>query len=192
MKRIVIFASGSGSNAEQIALHFKNHKEVSIAWIATNNPQAGVIGRAERLGIPCRIFNRSEFTSENGVLASLQAEKIDLIVLAGFLWLIPAFLVEAYRGRIINIHPSLLPDFGGKGFYGDKVHQAVIDDHRIMSGITIHQVNEHFDKGAIIFQAACHVAPDDTSASLAQKIHQLEHQYFPVVIEKYLSSLAVQ
>jgi phosphoribosylglycinamide formyltransferase-1 len=190
MKRIAILASGSGSNAEQICRHFAVHPATSIAWIGTNNPEAGVIARARRLGIPCHCFTRDEFRDENGLVEKLKSDAIDMIVLAGFLWLVPPVIVQAFRGRILNIHPSLLPDFGGKGFYGDNVHRAVLEAGRIMSGITIHQVNEHFDEGHIVFQAACHIEKGETTTSLAAKIHQLEHRYFPTVIEKYLDSTA--
>lgn len=190
MKRIVILASGSGSNAEQICQHFRQGKAVSIEWIGTNNPEAGVIHRAQRLGVPCRIFTREEFMDPEGVLGQLKSSEIDLLVLAGFLWLVPPAIVNAFPGRILNIHPSLLPDFGGKGFYGDNVHKAVLQAGSIMSGITIHQVNERFDEGNIVFQAACHVDAGDTVHTLAAKVHQLEHRFFPVVIEKYLESIA--
>lgn len=189
MKKIAILASGSGSNAEQIALHFRNSSVASVHSILTNNPSAGVIGRAARLGIPCSTFNRDEFHRPDGVLRQLVELDIDLVVLAGFLWLVPEHLVNKYKGRMLNVHPALLPHFGGKGFYGNKVHQAVIDARSIISGITIHQVNEKFDEGDIVFQAACYVDQHDSAESLALKIHALEHAYFPVVIEKYLQSL---
>lgn len=186
MKRIYILASGSGSNAEMIVRYFQHSETVQIAGIGTNNPQAGVIERAKRLGIDCHVFDRTFFKDTNGLVKQLLEEKIDLLVLAGFLWLVPENMVHAFPDRILNIHPALLPDFGGQGFYGNRVHEAVLAENRLMSGITIHIVNEHFDEGATVFQAACHVDPSDTVESLAQKVHALEHRFYPVVIEKFL------
>lgn len=152
----------------------------------TNNPNAGVIGRSARLGIPCKIFNREAFYSEKTVINILREAKIDYLILAGFLWLVPPEIIQLYKGRIINIHPALLPDFGGKGFYGERVHETVINSGLPVSGITIHHVNERFDEGGILFQAACHVEKSDDAKSLAGKIHKLEYKYFPVVIEKLI------
>lgn len=189
MKRIAVFASGSGTNAENICRYFSGSDEFRVVLILTNNPEAGVVARAQNAEVPCLIFNREEFGPDGKVVQSLELQGVDLIVLAGFLWLVPKHLIDRYRGRIINIHPALLPSFGGKGFYGDKVHRAVIESHSIISGISVHQVNEHFDEGDVIFQAACHVAKDETPESLAKKVHALEYRYFPVVIEKYFSTL---
>lgn len=189
MKRIAILASGSGTNAEQIALHFAESSDIRVTLILTNNPSAGVIDRAARLGIPCAVFSRAEFKDENGVLKTLRSNSVDFLILAGFLWLVPPHLVHAYRGRMLNIHPALLPAFGGKGCYGMHVHRAVIDSGAIMSGITVHEVNERFDEGDIVFQAACHVAADDTPERLAEKIHELEYRYFPTVIRKFISGI---
>lgn len=186
MKRIAILASGSGTNAEQIVRHFADSDDIRVERILTNNPEAGVIARAERLGVPCDVFSRTEFRDENGVLRTLRAGGIDYIVLAGFLWLVPPHLVRAFRGRMLNIHPALLPAFGGKGFYGMHVHRAVIASGALMSGITVHEVNERFDEGDIVFQAACHVAAEDTPERLAEKIHELEYRYFPTVIRKFI------
>jgi len=186
MRKIAIFASGSGSNAEQIVLHFADSREIRVVMILTNNPSAGVIHRAEQLGIPCTVFTREEFHEEKGVLKILRDLEVDFVILAGFLWLVPSLLVDAFRGRMLNIHPALLPAFGGKGFYGMKVHRAVIEARAVISGITIHEVNERFDEGDIVFQAACHVAADDTPDILAQKIHALEYRYFPTVIRKFI------
>ncbi len=186
MKKIAILASGSGSNAEQIALHFRNSSQACVDIILTNNEKAGVIDRAGRLEIACQTFHRDEFRNPTGVLQLLIDRNIDIIVLAGFLLLVPEHIVQHFKGKMLNIHPALLPDFGGKGFYGNHVHQAVVDAGAIMSGITIHQVNERFDEGDIVFQAACFVDPFDTAEALAVKIHALEHAYFPVVIEKFL------
>jgi phosphoribosylglycinamide formyltransferase-1 len=186
MIRIAVFASGSGSNAENIVRHFEGNKLISTPIILTNNKDAGVIQRAKRLKIPCSVFSNIEFRETDKVLKLLESAKIDYIVLAGFLLLVPKKIIYKYKDRIINIHPALLPHFGGKGFYGMKVHKAVIDTGAIMSGITIHHVNEQFDDGEIIFQAACHVSKEDTAESLAGKIHALEYAYFPVVIEKLI------
>jgi len=187
--RIAIFASGSGSNAENIIRYFEKSDEVVISLVLTNNPGAGVIRRCSDLRIPCKVFNRSAFSTGHEINDLLTSEKIDFIILAGFLLLVPEALLRNYRGKIINIHPALLPAFGGRGFYGEKVHQAVIGSGTPISGITIHYVNEHFDDGEIIFQAACHVSSDDTPQSLAAKIHELEYAWFPVVIEKTLITL---
>ena len=186
MKRLFILASGSGSNAEAIVRHFRPSETIQVVGIGTNNPQAGVIERAKNLGIPCHTFDRSFFKDEAGLVKQLLDEKIDLLVLAGFLWLVPEHIIRAFPDRILNIHPALLPDFGGKGFYGNRVHEAVLAERRTMSGITIHLVNEHFDEGASVFQAACHVDKQDTVESLARKVHALEHRFYPVVIEKFL------
>jgi phosphoribosylglycinamide formyltransferase-1 len=184
--RIAIFASGSGSNAENIARHFIGSDKVQICMILTNNQNAGVIRRAADLDLPCHVFDRDDFYKSRKVIDLLREKKINYLVLAGFLWLVPAELIEFYMNRIINIHPALLPAHGGKGFYGAKVHQSVIASGSIISGITIHHVNEKFDEGTIIFQAACHVGRKDDEYSLAQKIHQLEYKYFPVVLEKII------
>lgn len=184
MRKIAILASGSGSNAEQIVHYFSGNHSISVELILTNNPVAGVLERAKRLGIPCKVFTRQEFQQEEGVLRMLKDAEIDYIILAGFLWLVPPILVESFHHRMLNIHPALLPAFGGKGYYGMNVHRAVIESRSPMSGITIHYVNERFDEGDIIFQAACHVDRSDTPEQLARKIHTLEHRYFPVVIEK--------
>ncbi|HNS13120.1 MAG TPA: phosphoribosylglycinamide formyltransferase [Bacteroidia bacterium] len=186
--RIAIFASGSGTNAENIIRYFKNSNDISIVLILTNNPAAGVIEKADKLGVPYLIFSKEDLASENKLIKYLQNEKIDWIILAGFLWLVPATILKAYQNRIINIHPALLPNFGGKGFYGDKVHKAVISSGLPLSGISIHYVNEKFDEGQIIFQAACHVSNKETVESLSSKIHALEYKYFPVVIEKIIRS----
>jgi phosphoribosylglycinamide formyltransferase-1 len=186
VKKIAVFASGAGTNAENIARYFADSKKIKLELILTNNPFAGIIDRAKSLGVTCIVFSKKEFYESQAVLHILLEKKIDLIVLAGFLLLVPPSLITAFEKRIVNIHPALLPDFGGKGFYGKKVHQSVIDSGSIWSGITIHEVNEKFDDGAILFQAACYVSKDDTAESLAAKIHQLEYLYFPVVIEKML------
>jgi phosphoribosylglycinamide formyltransferase 1 len=186
MIRIAVFASGSGTNAENIARYFKDNALVQIQLILTNNDKAGVIDRAKNLNIPVEIFSKNNFNDTDGILNRLIKEKIDFIVLAGFLLLVPDDIILKYKGRIINIHPALLPLHGGKGFYGSNVHQAVISSGAIMSGITIHHVNEKFDEGEIIFQAACHVSKNETAQSLAEKIHEMEYAWYPVVIEKLI------
>lgn len=190
-KRIAIFASGEGSNAEAIAIHFENHTSIDVAMIVSNKQEAGVHRRISRFAIPSYIFDKSVWQSGEGkgneVLALLDKEQIDLIVLAGFLAFIPNSIVNAYKGRIINIHPSLLPKYGGKGMWGHHVHEAVIDAHEEESGITIHHVTDKLDEGEIIFQASCNVLPDDTPDTLAARIHQLEHKHYPSVVEQMLS-----
>ncbi|MBK9541658.1 MAG: phosphoribosylglycinamide formyltransferase [Bacteroidetes bacterium] len=184
MKHLAIFASGSGTNAEAIIRHFQNSKTHHVVRVYCNNPQAGVIQRASQLEIPCLVFDRTDFQDGKRILEQLKSDRTDAIVLAGFLWLVPDYLIKSFPSKIINIHPALLPKYGGKGFYGEKVHKAVLEAKDPMSGITIHEVNEKFDEGKIIFQAACYCSPEDTIETLAKKIHALEHKYFPVVIEK--------
>ena len=187
MKKIVVFASGSGSNAERITTYFSEKGSAQVSLILCNNLQAGVLERAKRLDIPSLVFNRQAFYKTNVVLDVLKTQQPDLIVLAGFLWKVPENLITAYPNRILNIHPSLLPKYGGKGMYGAHVHQAVIDNRETESGITIHYVNEHYDEGNIIFQAKTEVLPTDTPDTLAEKIHQLEYQHFPEVISKLVN-----
>ena len=183
---ILIFASGSGTNAEQIIRHFSPINDVKVAGVYTNNPSAFVIERAKELDIPTFVFSREQLNDPNALLAELKGKTPNLIVLAGFFWKIPPHIVEAFPDKIINIHPSLLPKFGGKGMFGRHVHQAVIDAKEVESGISIHFVNSQYDEGAIIFQAKTTVAPQETPESLAQKSHKLEHQHFPEQIEKLL------
>jgi phosphoribosylglycinamide formyltransferase-1 len=186
MKNIAIFASGSGSNAENIAQWFMNRTDVSIRLILSNKKDAYVLERAKKFNIPTLVFSREQFYQTGSVLDILQENNIHLIVLAGFLWLVPDNILKAFPNRIINIHPALLPKYGGKGFYGSIVHEAVIRSGDPESGITIHYVNEIYDAGQIIFQARCPVEPDDTPESLAHKVHELEYKFFPAVIEKLL------
>lgn len=190
MIRIAIFASGSGTNAENIVRYFSDKKTAIIQYIFTNNLNAGVIARAKMLNIPCDVFSKADFNGDNKILRKLEEEGIDFIVLAGFLLLIPETIIEKFRGRIINIHPALLPLHGGSGFYGKNVHESVISSGALMSGITIHHVNEKFDDGAIIFQAACHIDKNETAESLAKKIHELEYSYYPVVVEKLIRNIS--
>lgn len=189
MKRIAIFASGSGTNAEQIIRHFKNNGKAITEVVLTNNPNAVVIERAKNLHTPSFIFSKEDFYGSDKIGKLLQRLQIDLIVLAGFLWLVPESLIKKYPGKIINIHPALLPQHGGKGFYGAKVHEAVIRSGDKKSGITIHYVNEKFDEGKIIFQATCDIDENETAETLAAKIHKLEYEHYPTVIENILDQL---
>lgn len=186
MKRIIIFASGSGSNAENIVRYFRGKKTAEVILIATNNPKAYVIERAKRLNVPLKLFNRKEFYDENKFLNFLQNMKPDIIVLAGFLWLVPEKYLKAFPNKIINIHPALLPKYGGAGMYGDKVHEMVKKSGDTESGITIHLLNEKFDEGKILFQAKCKINPTDTIETIAEKVHALEYEYYPKEIEKFL------
>ena len=185
--RIAIFASGAGSNAEKIISHLKNHSSIAVSLVVCNKPGAGVIAIALANKIPVLLIDKEQFFRGDAYLPELGSYGINFIVLAGFLWKIPAALVTAYPNHIINIHPALLPKYGGKGMYGMKVHEAVIAAGEKESGITIHYVNEHFDEGEPIFQASCPIDVTDTPESLAQKIHVLEHRHFPEVVEKLLS-----
>lgn len=187
MKNIVIFASGSGSNAENIIRFFKKSTIASVIKVFSNNPSAGVLQRAESCGISSIVFNRSDFVSGGLVQNILDELSPDLIVLAGFLWKFPEFLIQAFPKKIINIHPSLLPKYGGKGMYGKRVHEAVVNNKETKSGISIHFVNENYDDGALIYQKSCTVDKADTALRLAQKIHELEMAHFPTVVEKLLN-----
>lgn len=186
MKRLAVFVSGSGTNMERIATFFTEKKSAEIALVLCNNPQAGAIQRANRLGIPIVMVDKTTMYHTDEVVKLLLSLNIDLIVLAGFLWLVPQNLLRAFPRKIVNIHPALLPAYGGKGMYGQKVHEAVIAANEAYSGISIHYVNEKYDEGAIIFQKKFALNPDETPASLAQRIHQLEYAHFPEVIESLL------
>ena len=185
VKRIAIMASGSGSNAEKIMEYFADSKEVTVECLLSNNPGAFALHRARKLGVDTLVFDRKQFYESFFVENFLDVRRINLVVLAGFLWLVPEKLVRKFK--IINIHPALLPQYGGKNMYGMRVHQAVIKNKEPFSGITIHHVNEKYDDGAIIFQSKCKLNESETPESLAEKIHQLEHQYYPEIIEKFLS-----
>ena len=187
MKRIVIFASGSGTNAENLIKYFQNHDSASVIQVLTNNPHAKVLDRAKNLGVSALSFNRVAFSKTDDVLNLLKASQPDLIVLAGFLWKIPESLLNAFPNKIINIHPALLPKYGGKGMYGMNVHQAVVANKESETGITIHYVNEHYDEGGIIFQTSCEVDMTDTAQDIANKIHELEMQHFPKIVEQLLN-----
>lgn len=186
LKKIAILASGSGSNAENLISYFNQHDTAKVVFVLTNNPHAGVINRCKRLAVPVFVMANSEFENPDNVLQLLNKNQVDVIVLAGFLRKIHPRLIDAFPNSIINIHPALLPSFGGKGMYGDKVHQAVINAKEKESGISIHFVNDEYDEGKIIFQAKCAVDKHETVLSLAEKIHQLEHQHFPKVLEQLL------
>ncbi|MEI7896190.1 MAG: phosphoribosylglycinamide formyltransferase [bacterium] len=187
MPRLALFASGNGSNAQRITEYFAGHATITVNLILCNNPGAYVLQRAMNLKVPLKVFNRSIFYETAEIPALLKENRIDFLILAGFLWLIPQNILDAYRGRIINIHPALLPKYGGKGMYGMKVHKAVIAAGDPESGITVHHVDEHYDEGSIIFQAMCTVTDDDTPESLAAKVHELEYRYFPEIIEKIVT-----
>jgi len=189
MKNIVIFASGAGTNAENIIRYFSNEKKAKVVLVLSNKPQAKVLERAAALGVDEFFFDRRQFYETEEVLFILQRRNTDLIVLAGFLWLVPSRILEAYKGRIVNIHPALLPGFGGKGMYGDRVHNAVLDAHCTESGITIHFVNQHYDSGDIIFQARCPVLPGDDANTLASRVHALEYEHYPAVISSIIDTL---
>ena len=182
MKRIVIFASGSGTNAENIINHFQSTKFAAVTHVLSNNEHAKVFDRCERLNIEASLFDKESFVKEDTVLNFLQVEA-DIIILAGFLWRIPAKIVAAFPNKIINIHPALLPKYGGKGMYGMNVHKAVKANNESETGITIHYVNENYDEGAVIFQAKTLLSINDTSDEIAEKIHILEQKHFPKIIE---------
>lgn len=188
-KRIAIFASGSGSNAQKIMEHFKKHTDAEVAIVLTNNPEAYVLQRADNFEIPTHIFDKHEFYETEDVVDLLKNLNIDLLVLAGFLWLVPDTLLANYPKRIINIHPALLPKYGGKGMYGDRVHKEVLANGDEESGISIHYVNEEFDSGEIIYQARFKIEKNDDLELVKFKGQQLEHQYFPKIIEQVLKKI---
>lgn len=183
MKKLAVFASGSGTNAENIINYFTNHPEITVDIVLSNRPDAFVLERVKKFSIKTLVFNRLDFYENDIVVSELLKRRIDYIILAGFLWLIPQNLIKKFPRRIINIHPALLPKYGGKGMYGMKVHETVIKNREKESGISIHFVNENYDEGELIFQAKCIIEDTDTPDSLADKIHKLEYDYFPGVIE---------
>ena len=184
MKRVAVFASGSGSNAQNIIEYFSKNREIVVDSLWSNNENAYALIRAERLGIETFTFGKDAFYKSREILEQLSDRKIDMIVLSGFLWLVPKSLIGEFT--IINIHPALLPKYGGKGMYGSKVHEEVIKNKEKESGITVHYVNDRYDEGNIIFQATCAIDSSDTPDSLAEKVHQLEYEHFPRVIEEVL------
>jgi phosphoribosylglycinamide formyltransferase 1 len=185
---LAIFASGSGTNAENIIEYFKNQPDRDVKLVLCNNKSAGVLSRAEKHGVETYLFDR-EMARSGQVLQKLEDAHIGFIILAGYLWLMPADIVRSFPKRILNIHPALLPKYGGKGMYGMNVHHAVVENRERESGITVHYVNEEYDKGNIIFQAKCPVLPSDTPEDVAHKVHQLEYEHFPKVIEGVLRKL---
>ena len=186
MRNIAIFGSGSGTNAENIIKYFAKSELVRIAVVLSNRKEAGIHARANDLGVPSFSFSLTEFREGKLILSKLAEHKVDFIVLAGFMILIPQVIIDAFPNRIINIHPALLPKFGGKGMYGSHVHEAVVAAKEKETGITIHYVNENYDEGQIIFQARCPVMPFDTPEDVAAKVHALEYQYYPEVIESII------
>ena len=188
-KKIAILASGNGTNAENIIRYFRSRGTAEVSLVLTNRPTAYVLQRAASLGVPAFSFTRDEWADGRPILDVLQAHGVDFVVLAGFLARVPDNVLHAYPGRMVNIHPSLLPKFGGKGMYGDRVHQAVLEAGETESGITIHYTNEHYDEGAVICQYRCPVLPDDTPESLAQRVHTLEYEHYPRVVEELVQAL---
>lgn len=188
IRRLAILASGNGSNAQHLTEYFASHPAIRVELILCNNPRAFVLERARHLNIPAITFTREEFYKTSHVLDLLSVQGIDWIILAGFLWLVPPGILSFYQGRIINIHPALLPKYGGKGMYGMKVHEAVVQNRDKESGISIHYVNEKYDDGQVIFQAKCQVKPEDTAETLAVKVHELEYRWYPEIIEKTLTN----
>ncbi len=189
LKHLVIFASGAGSNAQQIINYFKNSQLASVGLIVCNKPGAGVISIAEKEHIPVLQIDKERFFKGDAYVPELKKANTDLIVLAGFLWKIPQVLINAFPRGIVNIHPALLPKFGGKGMYGQYVHEAILTAGEVESGITIHYVDEHYDNGDIIFQTGCPVLEKDTPETLARRIHSLEHLHYPIVIDEILKRM---
>ncbi len=187
MKRIVIFASGSGTNAQRIIKYFKDREDAEVTLVLSNKPTSKVLERAGKLKVSAFSFNRIAFYETSQVLDLLIHNKPDVIVLAGFLWLMPEPIIKTFSGKIINIHPALLPAYGGKGMYGSRVHEAVVAAGEKESGISIHEVTEEYDKGRILFQAKTQLTPEETPESLAAKIHELEYAHFPRVIAEFLN-----
>ena len=188
-KKLAIFASGSGSNVENIYAYFSGRSDVEVVFVCTNKRDAFIVQRAKKLNLPVIIITKSELNSFDWLYEKLQNAKIDLIILAGFLLKLPAIMVKKYQNRILNIHPSLLPKYGGRGMYGDRVHKAVLENKELESGISIHFVNQNYDEGKLILQEACSISADETLETLISKIQQLEQKYFPPTIEKVLKTL---
>ena len=187
--QLAVFISGSGSNAEEIFSYFQIHPSIKVALVLSNNPDAYGLERAKKFSIPSKVFSRNQFSESEEVLRWLIAAGVTHLVLAGFLWLVPDYLIRAFPHRIINIHPALLPKFGGKGMYGMKVHEAVKLSGEKQTGISIHEVNEIYDEGKILFQASCPVDFSDSPQQIAEKVQQLEHGFYPRVIEQWASGL---
>jgi phosphoribosylglycinamide formyltransferase-1 len=189
MKNVAIFASGEGTNAQNIIDYFHTSAKIKIALVVSNKPTANVLNRAKKANIPTLVISRTDFYESDTTIKALQAAHIDFIVLAGFLWMIPENLIRAFPKKIINIHPALLPKFGGKGMYGMNVHKAVVDQKEKESGISIHFVNEHYDEGEVISQHRCILSAADTAETVAEKIHKLEQEFFPKAIENVISNI---
>lgn len=187
--KLAVFASGAGSNAEKLIQYFKDSELAKVGLVVCNKPGAGVLAIAEKEGVPTLLIEKEQFFRGDGYVPFLQNQGIDFIILAGFLWKIPQTLINAYPRRIVNIHPALLPKFGGKGMYGQYVHEAVLNAGEMESGITIHYVDEHYDNGDIIFQTACPILPGDKPGDIAQRIHLLEHAHYPRVVEELIGKL---
>jgi phosphoribosylglycinamide formyltransferase 1 len=187
--RIAIFASGSGSNALKIIDYFHGDTSICVELVATNNSNAGIVQKASDNGVDVLIFNKAELYESGSVLKELKNRGVDFIVLAGFLWLIPMEFIKTYQGRIINIHPALLPEYGGKGLYGDHVHRAILANEEKVTGITIHVIDEEYDKGDIIFQTSCPVYEHDTIDTVRQRVQALEHAFFACILESYIHSI---
>ncbi len=187
MQHIAIFASGTGSNAKKIIAYFKGHKDIKVSLVASNKEQAPVLKMARSNNIPTLVISRDRFNNSEDILEKIYICKVDFIVLAGFLLLVPKYLIQKFHNRIINIHPALLPNYGGKGMYGMNVHKAVKAANEKESGITIHFVNEKYDEGKILFQERCEILSEDSPEIIAQKVLQLEHQHYSKVIEKTLT-----
>ena len=187
-KKLAIFASGSGSNTENVCNYFANHADIEVVFICTNKRDAFIVKRAEKLNIPVIFITKTELNSFVDLHEKLKNDKVDVIILAGFLLKLPTIMVEKYPNRILNIHPSLLPKYGGRGMYGDNVHKAVLENKEIESGISIHFVNQKYDEGELILQEKCSISENETLETLAAKIHQLEKKYLPLTIEKVLKN----
>ncbi len=188
--RVAIFASGNGTNAEAIMKHFQHHASVNITLVLSNNKEAKVLERAAKFNVPTVVFNKTEFKDSSLILSILHKQSITHIVLAGFMWLVPSYLVAAYPNKIINIHPALLPAFGGKGMFGMHVHEAVKASGQSVSGITIHLVNEHYDEGKFLLHKSCDVLSSDSSQDIANKVHALEYEWYPKQIEEWITLLS--
>ncbi|GAL87569.1 phosphoribosylglycinamide formyltransferase [Sporocytophaga myxococcoides] len=186
--KIAIFCSGSGSNAQKIIEYFQEHKSAEVVLLLSNNKNAYALERAKLLGVPTRVFDKAQFSQSPIIVNELKELGVNWIILAGFLWLVPENLIEAFPNSIVNIHPALLPSYGGKGMYGMYVHEAVVKAKEKESGISIHMVNKEYDKGTIVFQAKCFLTDEDTAETLAKKIQALEHEHFPKVIDALICS----
>jgi len=187
MTQIAIFASGGGTNADNLIRYFQEHPTITVALVFANKPSAGVISRAYKHNVPVVVAGKETLNSASYFQSLLEFHNIDFIVLAGFLWLVPGYLTTAYANRMVNIHPALLPDYGGKGMYGDKVHEAVVKNKETQTGITIHLVNDRYDEGDILFQAYCPVEESDTPEQVAQRVHALEYEHYPRVVEDLIT-----